>query len=205
MKITDHIIGKRTYELSNHLWNVLSTVSDKPLPHGSSGDVDYWLADIRTATDYSPLEVTLEDRDFQITDPNAPKVLTEEDAIYSNLSASTVVDAAGNLVKVLPNGAWGHAGASCEQVILPGEYIQFEAGSEGSSYNSSVFVGLSYTSDPDYQYTSIDFAWYLYQTNGAPQDAKHMDANSSSNTTRNVEYSTAGISVSPIPASGVNP
>ena len=55
-----HGIGKRNYELSNHLVNVLSVVSDKVILHGTGGVttpgtvVDYFLADIIQSTDYSP-------------------------------------------------------------------------------------------------------------------------------------------------------
>ncbi len=60
-----HVIGKRTYELSNHLGNVLSVISDKPIPHDNgSGTADYFLADIRQAQDYSPFGVTLYGRNF---------------------------------------------------------------------------------------------------------------------------------------------
>jgi hypothetical protein len=60
-----HTIGKRMYELSNHLGNVLSVISDKVIPHVSTGTtVDYFLADIRQSTDYSPFGVTLQGRNF---------------------------------------------------------------------------------------------------------------------------------------------
>jgi RHS repeat-associated protein len=53
------------YELSNHLGNVLSVISDKVIPHVSTGTtVDYFLADIRQSTDYSPFGVTLQGRNF---------------------------------------------------------------------------------------------------------------------------------------------
>ncbi len=66
MTVTNHVIGKRTYELNNHLGNVLSIVSDKPMPvdDGADGDVDWFLADVRTAQDYSPFGVTLSGRNF---------------------------------------------------------------------------------------------------------------------------------------------
>ncbi|AEA42439.1 RHS repeat-associated core domain-containing protein [Fluviicola taffensis] len=68
MEYVDHRIGERTYELSNHLGNVLSVISDKIIPHDDgSGNVDYWLADIRQSTDYSPFGVTLENRNFTLT------------------------------------------------------------------------------------------------------------------------------------------
>jgi len=66
MTLTSHVIGKRNYELSNHLGNVLTVVSDKPVPHGEKL-IDYWLADIRQATDYSPFGVTLSGRNFTLS------------------------------------------------------------------------------------------------------------------------------------------
>ena len=45
---------------------MLSVVSDKPIPHDNSGAVDYFLADIRQATDYSPFGVTLSGRNFTL-------------------------------------------------------------------------------------------------------------------------------------------
>ncbi len=65
-KVTIHNIGKRNYELSNHLGNVLSVISDKPVPHPSSSSggvtVDYYMADIRESHDYSPFGVLLNER-----------------------------------------------------------------------------------------------------------------------------------------------
>ena len=57
-----HTIGARTYEISNHLGNVLSVISDKPIPHDGGGAVDYYLADLRSSQDYSPFGVTLKER-----------------------------------------------------------------------------------------------------------------------------------------------
>jgi RHS repeat-associated protein len=59
-----HTIGKRNYELSNHLGNVLSVISDKPMPvdDAADGDVDWFLADIRQSTDYSAFGVQLNGR-----------------------------------------------------------------------------------------------------------------------------------------------
>ncbi len=63
-----HRIGKKGYELSNHLGNVLSVISDKVIPHNNGGGVvDYFLADIRQAQDYSPFGVTLKGRNLKKT------------------------------------------------------------------------------------------------------------------------------------------
>jgi RHS repeat-associated protein len=64
-----HIIGERTYELSNHLGNVLTVISDKPIPvdDANDGDIDWFLAEIRQSTDYSGFGVQLENRNLLLT------------------------------------------------------------------------------------------------------------------------------------------
>ena len=45
--------NKKLFELSNHLGNVLVTVSDKKIGHDAgNGTIDYYTADVVTATDY---------------------------------------------------------------------------------------------------------------------------------------------------------
>ena len=68
MTTVHYSIGSRTYELSNHLNNVLTVISDKVIPHSSgSGGVDYFLADIRQTFDYSPFHAPLTDRTLSKT------------------------------------------------------------------------------------------------------------------------------------------
>jgi RHS repeat-associated protein len=67
-----HRIGKKGYELSNHLGNVLSVISDKVIPHPSGGSVAYYKADILQAMDYSPFGVILEGRDLKLAGSNVP-------------------------------------------------------------------------------------------------------------------------------------
>jgi RHS repeat-associated protein len=59
-------LGKKQYEFSNHLGNVLSVISDKKLPQDFDADdtVDYFRAEILTASDYSPFGVTLTNRNY---------------------------------------------------------------------------------------------------------------------------------------------
>jgi len=61
-KLWSHVVGKRTYELSNHLGNVLSVISDKVIPHQNGSTVDYFLADIVQSTDYSAFHAPLSER-----------------------------------------------------------------------------------------------------------------------------------------------
>lgn len=57
------------FELTNHLGNVLSVISDKPIPYddANDSDIDWFLADIRQASDYSAFGVQLENRNLLLT------------------------------------------------------------------------------------------------------------------------------------------
>jgi RHS repeat-associated protein len=73
MEYVAHRIGERTYELSNHLGNVLSIISDKPLSL-EEYEVHNWVADIRHSQDYSPFgaatahwRFTLHGRDLSLS------------------------------------------------------------------------------------------------------------------------------------------
>ncbi len=57
--------GEKVYELSNHLGNVLTTITDKKLQKGKpaplEGELAYIEADVVTATDYYPFVPILRD------------------------------------------------------------------------------------------------------------------------------------------------
>ncbi|EJF55182.1 RHS repeat-associated core domain protein [Saprospira grandis DSM 2844] len=59
-------LGRRRYELSNHLGNVLATVSDKSLGQDSSqtGQADYYLAQVSSASLYYPFGWEMPGRKF---------------------------------------------------------------------------------------------------------------------------------------------
>jgi len=54
------ILGRRYYELSNHLGNVLAVISDKKILNGSTFE-----ADVVSANDYYPFGMTIASRTFQ--------------------------------------------------------------------------------------------------------------------------------------------
>ena len=56
--------GEKFFELSNHLGNVLVTVSDKKIPVNNSTKVDYYVPDVRSANDYAPFGMQLVGRKF---------------------------------------------------------------------------------------------------------------------------------------------
>lgn len=65
-----HVMGMKTFELSNHLGNVLSTISDKVVPKDWDADmvIDNYHAEIMSATDYYAFGVTMHGRDFSSSD-----------------------------------------------------------------------------------------------------------------------------------------
>jgi len=60
------IEGKRSYELSNHLGNVLVTISDKKIgvDQDNNGTTDYYQADVVTARDYYPFGMLMPGRQW---------------------------------------------------------------------------------------------------------------------------------------------
>ena len=59
--------GNKQYELTNHLGNVLATISDHKLPFSSNvndGTVDYFLADITSSQDYYPFGMIMPERNW---------------------------------------------------------------------------------------------------------------------------------------------
>ena len=57
--------GSKLFELTNHLGNVLETISDKKIQHTSdSSTVDYYLADVVGANDYYSFGMQMPVRSF---------------------------------------------------------------------------------------------------------------------------------------------
>lgn len=60
---TQNIIGDKYFEMSNHLGNVLEVVSDRKLPvNDGNGNIDYFLADVVSYSDYYPFGVQMPGR-----------------------------------------------------------------------------------------------------------------------------------------------
>jgi hypothetical protein len=59
--------GEKVFEMTNHLGNVLTTVTDRKLQHSSdSSSRDYYMADIVAATDYLPYGMSMSGREVTI-------------------------------------------------------------------------------------------------------------------------------------------
>lgn len=61
------MLGSRTYELTNHLGNVLATISDKKIGNDSSGVVNYYIAEVLSQTDYYPGGMLMPGRQYSAT------------------------------------------------------------------------------------------------------------------------------------------
>src|SRR5690606_22562959 len=56
------IVGRRRYELSNHLGNVLEVISDRKIAINDAGDISHYMPDVVTWTDYWPFGSPLDAR-----------------------------------------------------------------------------------------------------------------------------------------------
>jgi len=62
--IFDEQVGYKTYELSNHLGNVLATITDRKVPNVSGTSFTYYNPQITTITDYYPFGMQIEERSW---------------------------------------------------------------------------------------------------------------------------------------------
>ena len=63
--------GYKYYELTNHLGNVLATISDKKVGHNpGSGIIDYYTADVVSANDYYPFGMMMPGRKYSVANTN---------------------------------------------------------------------------------------------------------------------------------------
>ena len=62
--------GHKLFELSNHLGNVLVTVSDRKagVDSTSDGNIDYYTADVVNANDYYPFGMLMPERKYSVSD-----------------------------------------------------------------------------------------------------------------------------------------
>ncbi len=58
-------LGNKNYELSNHLGNVLATITDRKIPYNNTGTIDHYLPDIANVTDYYPYGMRIEKRSWR--------------------------------------------------------------------------------------------------------------------------------------------
>lgn len=68
--IKARVLGKKQYELTNHLGNVLVTVTDRRIPMdvGSNGTIDYFSAKVTSANDYTPFGSLMTSRGYNSPD-----------------------------------------------------------------------------------------------------------------------------------------
>ena len=61
---SSRVLNYKSYELSNHLGNVLASVSDEKIGVGSSELVDYYTVDYNSISDYYPFGMEIDDRNY---------------------------------------------------------------------------------------------------------------------------------------------
>ena len=58
------MLGNKQFELTNHLGNVLATITDRKIPHNNNGTIDFYTADISSAQDYYAFGMLMPGRNF---------------------------------------------------------------------------------------------------------------------------------------------
>ncbi|WP_207516014.1 RHS repeat-associated core domain-containing protein [Longitalea luteola] len=61
------LVGSRSYELGNHLGNILATVSDKKIGNDSSGIINYYIAEVLSQNDYYPFGMLMPGRRYNVS------------------------------------------------------------------------------------------------------------------------------------------
>jgi hypothetical protein len=119
--------GEKNYELSNHLGNVLTVISDKKIQNcGANSPYNSYTADIITAADYSPFGAPLPDRQYDAVKELNRNILAQNnfDANtegWSNTTGATVTQNGG---KLKTNITTANAGATKYVSTLQGvDYI----------------------------------------------------------------------------------
>ena len=138
-----HHIGDKSYELSNHLGNILTVISDKVIPHNNGGSVDYYLADIRQATDYSPFGVILKGRNFE-PDPYVESFPTVQ-TIYSTDFENPTVTTVGSTTTI--DGWWHYSSTtlSLDNTATQRLKVVSTNGAHGAHQFFAVATGVSHT------------------------------------------------------------
>ncbi len=66
-ELSDEQTGYKNYELTNHLGNVLATITDRKVPFVNGSSYDYFNAQVVSMTDYYPFGMQIEERSWSIS------------------------------------------------------------------------------------------------------------------------------------------
>eukprot|EP01034_Spumella_vulgaris_P017385 gene17385-22174_t len=115
---TAYVPGFKRYEFSNHLGNVLVTISDVPLgvDAGNDGNVDYYMPDVKTTSDYEPFGAPLLERTF------GPEICSTYTEITDTADIDVINDAFGTsytLATTLVYDKW-YRGTSASASVASG-------------------------------------------------------------------------------------
>ena len=83
-------IGKKDLEMTDHLGNVMVTLSDMRIAHNNGGTIDYYNASVTSATDYFPGGMPMPNRSYSPTEYKyGHNGQLKDDDIYGNGNAYT--------------------------------------------------------------------------------------------------------------------
>jgi RHS repeat-associated protein len=162
-------IGKRQYELSNHLGNVLTVVSDRKYARDidQNDEVDYFEPDILLTYDYSPFGVILKERAFEKQIASDSSWIDTTYVIndkfnnpsldgWSKLSGSTGITNSNNTLAITKSGGSNDVGVYKQFIAQECEHYYFSAFVDKGTCNPSSLIEITITdnmANPIYQNT----------------------------------------------------
>ena len=99
------VVDGKVYELSNHLGNVLSVVSDRKFARDEDGDgtIDHYQPEILLSQDYSPFGVLLYERVFDEYQPSAANNCSAQNTLVNEVTVNDIFDT--NVEYWVPRGS----------------------------------------------------------------------------------------------------
>lgn len=68
-KLPNNVVGKRRYELTNHLGNILAVISDQKLAiNNGNGEIDHYIAEVLSQSEYYPFGMQMVGKVFGVND-----------------------------------------------------------------------------------------------------------------------------------------
>ncbi|NII28739.1 hypothetical protein HB364_26900 [Pseudoflavitalea sp. X16] len=122
--------GEKVFEMSNHLGNVLTTLTDRKLQHSTDSTLrDYYEADILTATDYYPFGMMMPGRGVALTGCHEELQDAVELKVTSDLNSGVTQPIAN---RYLHNGVTWQQQANGIVSLVNGTFRVENSGTSGS-------------------------------------------------------------------------
>ena len=175
--------GEKMYELTNHLGNVMATISDRKIAadNPDNGIIDYYNADVITATDYYPFGMKMPGRVYPLppgTPPPGGGTPSSPAELYFNIFYDPVTypytGSTITLSHYLTSNGWTNSQGAWSNPSPSGESGNALAVSSASPTTTTITLSLNVQSGFNTSFTSFSF---YYKSNNGGYTAWSMTIN----------------------------